>query len=150
MATTKGTSDVPSPTALRLWRHHFPALPRLRNQHIAHIFKVNINQMLKWTMNVIFKHKLNVFFNYILITICFNPDVYTFCTSALLWAHSAKMASGGVSVASLWTEVNRCGQNGDFTRALKALTKSKNGYLLSSLSIGLKAAVKHPIFPGFC
>uniref|UniRef100_A0A7N6BDC4 Signal recognition particle subunit SRP72 n=1 Tax=Anabas testudineus TaxID=64144 RepID=A0A7N6BDC4_ANATE len=33
------------------------------------------------------------------------------------------MASGGVSVASLWTEVNRCGQNGDYTRALKALTK---------------------------
>ncbi|TNN67131.1 Signal recognition particle subunit SRP72 [Liparis tanakae] len=33
------------------------------------------------------------------------------------------MASGGVSVASLWTEVNRCGQNGDFTRALKAVTK---------------------------
>uniref|UniRef100_A0AAQ5YU38 Signal recognition particle subunit SRP72 n=1 Tax=Amphiprion ocellaris TaxID=80972 RepID=A0AAQ5YU38_AMPOC len=33
------------------------------------------------------------------------------------------MASGGSSVASLWTEVNRCGQNGDFTRALKALTK---------------------------
>uniref|UniRef100_A0A8C9XZ82 Signal recognition particle subunit SRP72 n=1 Tax=Sander lucioperca TaxID=283035 RepID=A0A8C9XZ82_SANLU len=33
------------------------------------------------------------------------------------------MASGGVSVPSLWTEVNRCGQNGDFTRALKALTK---------------------------
>ncbi|KAI3351062.1 hypothetical protein L3Q82_005629 [Scortum barcoo] len=33
------------------------------------------------------------------------------------------MASGGGSVASLWTEVNRCGQNGDFTRALKALTK---------------------------
>ncbi|KAM3867338.1 signal recognition particle subunit SRP72 [Diretmus argenteus] len=33
------------------------------------------------------------------------------------------MASGGGSVASLWTEVNRCGQNGDFTRALKALSK---------------------------
>ncbi|KAM9741447.1 signal recognition particle subunit SRP72 [Menidia menidia] len=33
------------------------------------------------------------------------------------------MASGGVSVASLWTEVNRCGQNGDYTRALKALAK---------------------------
>uniref|UniRef100_A0A669BCZ8 Signal recognition particle subunit SRP72 n=1 Tax=Oreochromis niloticus TaxID=8128 RepID=A0A669BCZ8_ORENI len=31
--------------------------------------------------------------------------------------------NGGVSVASLWTEVNRCGQNGDYTRALKALTK---------------------------
>uniref|UniRef100_A0A8C6KH26 Signal recognition particle subunit SRP72 n=1 Tax=Nothobranchius furzeri TaxID=105023 RepID=A0A8C6KH26_NOTFU len=34
------------------------------------------------------------------------------------------MASGGgVAVASLWTEVNRCGQSGDYTRALKALTK---------------------------
>ncbi|XP_067103947.1 signal recognition particle subunit SRP72 [Osmerus mordax] len=33
------------------------------------------------------------------------------------------MASGGGSVASLWTEVNRCGQNGDFTRALKAVNK---------------------------
>ncbi|XP_037115959.1 signal recognition particle subunit SRP72 [Syngnathus acus] len=33
------------------------------------------------------------------------------------------MASGGPSTASLWTEVNRCGQNGDYTRALKALTK---------------------------
>uniref|UniRef100_H2N1K0 Signal recognition particle subunit SRP72 n=1 Tax=Oryzias latipes TaxID=8090 RepID=H2N1K0_ORYLA len=33
------------------------------------------------------------------------------------------MASGGPSVASLWTEVNRCGQNGDYTRALKALSK---------------------------
>ncbi|KAG7999346.1 Signal recognition particle subunit SRP72 [Nibea albiflora] len=33
------------------------------------------------------------------------------------------MASGGVSVASLWTEVNRCGHSGDYTRALKALTK---------------------------
>ncbi|XP_017285263.1 signal recognition particle subunit SRP72 [Kryptolebias marmoratus] len=33
------------------------------------------------------------------------------------------MASGGVSVASVWTEVNRCGQNGDYTRALKALGK---------------------------
>ncbi|TSK87423.1 Signal recognition particle subunit SRP72 [Bagarius yarrelli] len=33
------------------------------------------------------------------------------------------MASGAGSVASLWTEVNRCGQNGDFTRALKAVNK---------------------------
>ncbi|TWW55406.1 Signal recognition particle subunit SRP72 [Takifugu flavidus] len=33
------------------------------------------------------------------------------------------MASAGVLVASLWTEVNRCGQSGDYTRALKALTK---------------------------
>lgn len=32
------------------------------------------------------------------------------------------MASGG-SVASLWTEVNRCGQSGDFTRALKAVNR---------------------------
>lgn len=34
-------------------------------------------------------------------------------------------ASGAGSVASLWTEINRCGQNGDFTRALKAINKSK-------------------------
>ncbi|CAB1325507.1 unnamed protein product, partial [Coregonus sp. 'balchen'] len=33
------------------------------------------------------------------------------------------MSSGGGAVASLWTEVNRCGQNGDFTRALKAVNK---------------------------
>ncbi|KAJ8269364.1 hypothetical protein COCON_G00119710 [Conger conger] len=33
------------------------------------------------------------------------------------------MASGGAAVASLWTEVNRCGQNGDFTRALKSVNK---------------------------
>ncbi|MCJ8739608.1 hypothetical protein PDJAM_G00049150 [Pangasius djambal] len=33
------------------------------------------------------------------------------------------MASGAGSVASLWTEINRCGQNGDFTRALKAVNK---------------------------
>ncbi|MBN3317729.1 SRP72 protein, partial [Atractosteus spatula] len=34
-----------------------------------------------------------------------------------------KMASGGVSVATLWTEVNRYGQNGDYTRALKSVNK---------------------------
>ncbi|XP_061542405.1 signal recognition particle subunit SRP72 [Phycodurus eques] len=33
------------------------------------------------------------------------------------------MASGALSTAALWTEVNRCGQNGDYTRALKALPK---------------------------
>uniref|UniRef100_A0A8C7I8W6 Signal recognition particle subunit SRP72 n=1 Tax=Oncorhynchus kisutch TaxID=8019 RepID=A0A8C7I8W6_ONCKI len=33
------------------------------------------------------------------------------------------IASSTCSVASLWTEVNRCGQNGDFTRALKAVNK---------------------------
>ena len=41
---------------------------------------------------------------------------------------SAKMASGGsggVSVPVLWSEVNRYGQNGDFTRALKTVNKSK-------------------------
>lgn len=43
-----------------------------------------------------------------------------------------KMASGPGSVASLWTEVNRCGQNGDFTRALKAVNKSD--YLESFVS----------------
>lgn len=50
----------------------------------------------------------------------------TFSTSGLARVHSlTNMASGGVSVASLWTEVNRCGQNGDYTRALRALGKSK-------------------------
>uniref|UniRef100_A0A8C9WJK3 Signal recognition particle subunit SRP72 n=1 Tax=Scleropages formosus TaxID=113540 RepID=A0A8C9WJK3_SCLFO len=33
------------------------------------------------------------------------------------------MASGGFSVAALWTEVNRFGQNGDYTRALKSVNK---------------------------
>ncbi|EPY86478.1 hypothetical protein CB1_000310003 [Camelus ferus] len=39
---------------------------------------------------------------------------------------SSKMASsgsGGVSVPALWSEVNRYGQNGDFTRALKTINK---------------------------
>lgn len=34
-------------------------------------------------------------------------------------------AAGGVSVPALWSEVNRYGQNGDFTRALKAVNKSE-------------------------
>lgn len=44
---------------------------------------------------------------------------------------SSKMASGGgsggggVSVPALWSEVNRYGQNGDFTRALKTVNKSE-------------------------
>ncbi|XP_064415499.1 signal recognition particle subunit SRP72 isoform X2 [Latimeria chalumnae] len=33
------------------------------------------------------------------------------------------MASAGVSVAGLWTEINRCGQNGDYSRALKSINK---------------------------
>uniref|UniRef100_A0A671L6A6 Signal recognition particle subunit SRP72 n=1 Tax=Sinocyclocheilus anshuiensis TaxID=1608454 RepID=A0A671L6A6_9TELE len=33
------------------------------------------------------------------------------------------MASGSGPVSALWTEINRCGQNGDFTRALKAANK---------------------------
>lgn len=33
------------------------------------------------------------------------------------------MASGGATIAALWTEVNRCGQSGDFTRALKSVNK---------------------------
>lgn len=33
--------------------------------------------------------------------------------------------TGGVSVPALWSEVNRYGQNGDFTRALKTVNKSK-------------------------
>lgn len=53
-----------------------------------------------------------------------GPDVFILYFRLFSCAHLAKMASAGVSVASLWTEVNRCGQNGDFTRALKALTKS--------------------------
>lgn len=36
-------------------------------------------------------------------------------------------------MASLWTEVNRCGQNGDYTRALKALSKSKCPVLSEAL-----------------
>lgn len=52
------------------------------------------------------------------------------------------MASGGgVSVASLWTEVNRCGQNGDYTRALKALTKSRVTRMLKLLSKGVRAVI---------
>uniref|UniRef100_A0A8C1EDI5 Signal recognition particle subunit SRP72 n=1 Tax=Cyprinus carpio carpio TaxID=630221 RepID=A0A8C1EDI5_CYPCA len=38
----------------------------------------------------------------------------------LIWL---KMASGSGPVSALWTEINRCGQNGDFTRALKAVNK---------------------------
>lgn len=37
----------------------------------------------------------------------------------------ASGGSGGVSVPALWSEVNRYGQNGDFTRALKTVNKSK-------------------------
>ncbi|KAI7801503.1 signal recognition particle subunit SRP72 [Triplophysa rosa] len=33
------------------------------------------------------------------------------------------MANGTGPVSALWTEINRCGQNGDFTRALKAVNK---------------------------
>lgn len=33
--------------------------------------------------------------------------------------------AGGASVPALWSEVNRYGQNGDFTRALKTVNKSK-------------------------
>ncbi|XP_065733465.1 signal recognition particle subunit SRP72 isoform X2 [Phocoena phocoena] len=35
----------------------------------------------------------------------------------------ASGGSGGVSVSALWSEVNRYGQNGDFTRALKTVNK---------------------------
>uniref|UniRef100_A0A8D2DID0 Signal recognition particle subunit SRP72 n=1 Tax=Sciurus vulgaris TaxID=55149 RepID=A0A8D2DID0_SCIVU len=35
----------------------------------------------------------------------------------------ASGGSGGVSVPALWSEVNRFGQNGDFTRALKTVNK---------------------------
>lgn len=37
----------------------------------------------------------------------------------------ASGGSGGVSVPALWSEVNRYGQNSDFTRALKTVNKSK-------------------------
>ena len=37
----------------------------------------------------------------------------------------ASSSSGGVSVPALWSEVNRYGQNGDFTRALKTVNKSE-------------------------
>uniref|UniRef100_A0A8C6KJ41 Signal recognition particle subunit SRP72 n=3 Tax=Nothobranchius furzeri TaxID=105023 RepID=A0A8C6KJ41_NOTFU len=60
------------------------------------------------------------------IKVLFNPEVniFSFRSTTYLLVHSANMASGGgVAVASLWTEVNRCGQSGDYTRALKALTK---------------------------
>uniref|UniRef100_V9KL65 Signal recognition particle subunit SRP72 n=1 Tax=Callorhinchus milii TaxID=7868 RepID=V9KL65_CALMI len=33
------------------------------------------------------------------------------------------MASGGGTVTALWTEVNRCGQSGDYSRALRSLSK---------------------------
>uniref|UniRef100_A0A8C7E2J0 Signal recognition particle subunit SRP72 n=1 Tax=Naja naja TaxID=35670 RepID=A0A8C7E2J0_NAJNA len=36
---------------------------------------------------------------------------------------SGSGAAGAASVASLWSEVNRCGQNGDFGRALKSVNK---------------------------
>ncbi|KAM5271992.1 signal recognition particle subunit SRP72 isoform 2-T2 [Ctenodactylus gundi] len=35
----------------------------------------------------------------------------------------ASGSGGGISVPALWTEVNRFGQNGDFTRALKTVNK---------------------------
>ncbi|KAL7988505.1 hypothetical protein Chor_007424 [Crotalus horridus] len=36
---------------------------------------------------------------------------------------SGSGTAGAASVASLWSEVNRCGQNGDFGRALKSVNK---------------------------
>ncbi|XP_063313353.1 signal recognition particle subunit SRP72 [Pelobates fuscus] len=36
---------------------------------------------------------------------------------------SSGAAAGNASLASLWSEVNKAGQNGDYTRALKSLTK---------------------------
>ncbi|KAM6132764.1 signal recognition particle subunit SRP72 [Pterocles gutturalis] len=35
----------------------------------------------------------------------------------------AAAAAGGAGAAALWSEVNRCGQNGDFARALKSVNK---------------------------
>ena len=45
------------------------------------------------------------------------------------------MANGGAHVAALWTEVNRCGQNGDFARALKAVNKSRSPGLTLTLTL---------------
>uniref|UniRef100_A0A8C7I5V1 Signal recognition particle subunit SRP72 n=2 Tax=Oncorhynchus TaxID=8016 RepID=A0A8C7I5V1_ONCKI len=61
-----------------------------------------------------------VFFRYSCDSI--NPEEAHFA-SGYSFACRRNMSSGGGSVASLWTEVNRCGQNGDFTRALKAVNK---------------------------
>uniref|UniRef100_A0A8C5LRX3 Signal recognition particle subunit SRP72 n=1 Tax=Leptobrachium leishanense TaxID=445787 RepID=A0A8C5LRX3_9ANUR len=36
---------------------------------------------------------------------------------------SSGVAAGSASLASLWSDVNKAGQNGDYTRALKSLTK---------------------------
>ncbi|NXE24326.1 SRP72 protein, partial [Ardeotis kori] len=36
---------------------------------------------------------------------------------------AAAAGGAGVAAAALWSEVNRCGQNGDFTRALKSVNK---------------------------
>lgn len=43
---------------------------------------------------------------------------------------AAATAAGGAgaAAAALWSEVNRCGQNGDFARALKAVNKSECGH----------------------
>lgn len=40
---------------------------------------------------------------------------------------TAAAGSAGAA-AALWSEVNRCGQNGDFSRALKAVNKSECGH----------------------
>lgn len=75
-------------------------------------------------------------------TALIDPEVYMYYFRHWM-TRAAKMASGGVSVASLWTEVNRCGQNGDYTRALKALTKSRNACPITLLSNGTGAALVH-------
>uniref|UniRef100_A0A8B9VPP4 Signal recognition particle subunit SRP72 n=1 Tax=Anas zonorhyncha TaxID=75864 RepID=A0A8B9VPP4_9AVES len=38
-------------------------------------------------------------------------------------AAGAGAGAGGAAAAALWSEVNRCGQNGDFARALKSVNK---------------------------
>lgn len=40
-------------------------------------------------------------------------------------AAGAGAGAGGAAAAALWSEVNRCGQNGDFARALKSVNKSE-------------------------
>lgn len=40
-------------------------------------------------------------------------------------AAAAAGGAGAAAAAALWSEVNRCGQNGDFARALKSVNKSE-------------------------
>lgn len=46
-------------------------------------------------------------------------------------------AAGAAAAAGLWSEVNRCGQNGDFARALKSVNKSECGGSAGPRAAGL-------------